>query len=194
MKGESTRATILDEALRLASLEGLDALSIGRLAKGVGLSKSGLFAHFNSKEALQLQVLAEAAEVFIGAVVRPAIRQPRGLPRLRAIFENWLAWARPGRLPGGCVFLASAVELDDKPGVLRDYLVQAQRDWVETLARSVRIAQQEAHLPLALDPQQFAFEIYGAMMSYHLYSRLLGDPTAEARARDAFERLISSPR
>jgi len=204
MKGQQTRSAILDAAVRMARLEGLDALSIGRLAKGVGLSKSGLFAHFNSKETLQLQVLERGVEEFIQAVVRPAIRAPRGKPRLQALFERWLLWASgagggaPGadgkaaKRSGGCLFLGAAVELDDQPGRLRDYLVRSQTEWTHTLARAAEIAREEGHLRADSDPAALAFELYGIMMSFHLYHRLLDDPAARDRARQAFERLLAA--
>lgn len=192
MKGEETKALILDSALKLVSLEGLGAVSIGRLAKSVGLSKSGLFAHFNSKDALQARVLERAAEQFISAVVHPAIKKKPGLPRLRAMFENWLRWASSSQLPGGCIFVGAAVELDDKPGPQRDLVVQMQKDWVGTLARATRLAIDEGHLADETSPEQVAFEIYGIMMSFHLYKRLLGDPRAKTRAKQAFDRLISA--
>ncbi len=193
MKGEETKATILDTALNVARLEGLDALSIGRLAKGVGLSKSGLFAHFKSKETLQVEVLRRGVAEFINAVVRPAVRAPRGEPRLRAMFDNWLAWGS-GSGEGGCIFLGAAVEYDDRPGRVRDHLVTSQRDWTQTLARSVRITQAEGHLSAEADPEQIAFQIYSIMMAFHLYHRLLADSNAEDRARRAFELLIATHR
>ncbi len=191
-KGEETRSQILESALKLISLEGLAAVSIGKLAKNVGLSKSGLFAHFKSKEALQKSALERATEQFMSMVTRPAIKKPKGLPRLRAMFENWIQWASSGRLPGGCVFVGAAVELDDKPGPLRDFLVDTQKQWISALAKATALAQVEEHLSGELAPEQMAFEIYGVMMSFHLYRRLLGDKRAKARARRAFERLIES--
>jgi AcrR family transcriptional regulator len=194
MKGESTRTTILEAALDLARTEGLDAISIGRLAKGVGLSKSGLFSHFKSKQRLQLEVLETAADAFVDAVVRPALVEPRGEPRLRAMFESWLRWADAANQGGGCVFLGAATEYDDRPGDVRDYLVRTQRDWLETLARAVRLCQAEGHLRADLEPEQVAFEIYGLMMAFHLYRRLLGDDRAGRRARSAFETLLRGAR
>ncbi len=193
MKGRETRSTILDAALQVARQEGLTALSIGRLAKDVGLSKSGLFAHFMSKETLQLEVLERGVEEILNVVVRPAIRLPRGEPRLRALFDNWLAWAS-GHQEGGCVFLGAAVEYDDRPGKLREYLVKTQRDWTQTLARAAELAKSEGHLRADVDTDQLAFELYSTMMSFHLYHRLLGDPLAGSRARVAFERLLDSSR
>ncbi len=193
MKGSETRSTILDAALQVARQEGLTALSIGRLAKNVGLSKSGLFAHFMSKENLQLEVLERGVEEILNVVIKPAVRLPRGEPRLRALFDNWIAWAS-GHEKGGCVFLGAAVEYDDRPGKLRDYLVETQRQWTKTLARAAEIAKSESHLRADIDADQIAFELYSIMMSFHLYHRLLGDPLAGARARAAFERILDSSR
>lgn len=190
MKGEQTKSLILESALKLVSVEGLGAVSIGRLAKSVGLSKSGLFAHFKSKDALQEEVLEQASSEFVANVVRPALKKPRGLPRLQAIFDNWLRWASSGRLPGGCIFVGAAVELDDKPGPLRDFLVATQKDWVKTLATAAQLAVEEGHLPKTSEPEQIAFEIYGIMMSYHLYKRLLGDRQARTKAQNAYDRLL----
>src|SRR5216110_1068336 len=114
-KGERTKTAILEHATGLASQVGLTGLTIGVLADDLDLSKSGLFAHFQSKEALQLQVLEFAAERFVATVVRPALSTPRGEPRVRAMFENWLKWPKESALPGGCFFVAAAVELDDQP-------------------------------------------------------------------------------
>ncbi len=191
MKGGQTKSLILESALKLVSVEGLGAVSIGRLAKSVGLSKSGLFAHFKSKDALQEEVLEHASKEFIANVVRPALKKPQGIPRLQAMFDNWLRWASAGRLPGGCIFVGAAVELDDKPGPLREFLVKTQKDWTTTLATAVDLAIQQGHLPKSTSPEQLAFELYGIMMSYHLYKRLLGDRQARAKARAACTRLLS---
>jgi len=193
-KGEDTRAAILDVALRLASELGLTGLTIGGLAEALALSKSGLFAHFGSKEALQVAVLDRAGERFAEVVVRPALAAPRGEARLRALFERWLAWPGEVKLPGGCIFVQAASELDDRPGGARDRLAALERDWLDTIARVVRGAQQEGQLASALDPEQLAFELHGAMLSWHHANRLLRDGRAEARARAALERLIASAR
>ena len=132
-KGDLTKSSILNHATDLASQVGLTGLSIGVLAKDLELSKSGLFAHFKSKEALQIQVLEHGAGISSMAVVRPALQQPRGEPRLRALFDGWLGWDQNGALPGGCVFVAAASELDDRPGPVRDRLVALQREWVDLL-------------------------------------------------------------
>jgi AcrR family transcriptional regulator len=193
-KGEQTRDAILERAIRLASEVGLEGVTIGRLADALELSKSGLFAHFASKEALQVQTIDRAAERFIEVVVRPALAAPRGEPRLRALFERWLRWPRAVPQPGGCIFVQAAVELDDRPGPARDRLVKLQREWLETIATTVRVAREQGHLRADVDPQQFAFELYGIMLVSHHHSRLLHDRAAEDRARRAFERLLESAR
>ena len=189
-KGDQTRQAILKQAVALASQLGLDRLSIGRLAETLGMSKSGLFAHFRSKETLQIQTLDFAKAEFVDGVVRPALAQPRGLPRVRALFEHWLAWARLAPRQG-CVFVAAATELDDQPGRVRDHLVQSQRDWLDVIANCFRTGIAEGHFEAESDPQQFAQDLYGVMLAYHHAARLLRDPDAEARARRAFEALLS---
>jgi AcrR family transcriptional regulator len=189
-KGDITRTAILDRATNLASQVGLTGLTIGRLADELDLSKSGLFGHFQSKEALQIQVLDHAAQTFIDQVVRPALAEPRGTPRLRALFERWLAW--DDALPGGCVFVAAASELDDRPGSVRDRLIELQRQWLDTLATSFRKAIDAGHVAPDADPAQFAQDLYGVMLARHHHARLLGDPDAERRARRAFDALLSA--
>lgn len=189
-KGEETRALILDTALRLASRLGLEALSIGGLAQEVGMSKSGLFAHFDSKESLQLAVLETAVARFIDEVITPALRAPRGEPRVRAFFERWMVWEDAEYQPGGCVFIATANELDDRPGTLRDYLVSSQRDWMDALATAARIAVEEGHFRSDLDTRQFAYDLYSIILAYHHFSRLLRDPDARSRAAKAFDELL----
>jgi AcrR family transcriptional regulator len=193
-KGEATKEAILQRALSMASATGLDGLTMGSLAKEVRLSKSGLFAHFQSKEQLQLDVLETAVGRFIETVIAPALREARGEPRVRALFERWLQWEKAPFLPGGCPFIALAIELDDKPGPIRDRLVGYQRDWLQTLATAARIAMEEKHFQAGLDPEQFAFNLYAIILSYHYYSRLLRDQAAESRARQAFEDLLAASR
>ena len=193
-KGAETRAAVVDHALSLSSRLGLEALTIGGLARQVGLSKSGLFAHFRSKEDLQLQVLEEAVDRFIRMVVRPAFGEPRGEPRIRALFDRWMEWATADFLPGGCLFVSLANELDDRPGTLRDFLVAAQAEWLATLATAVRLAAESGHFRPDLDHDQFAYDFYAVMLAFHHFHRLLRDPAAEARARTSFERLIADAR
>lgn len=193
-KGELTRQAVVDRAVGLASSVGLEGLTIGRLAEELELSKSGLFAHFGSKEALQVQVLERAAERFIDAVVKPALQAPRGEERVRALFERWSQWPQAVPQPGGCLFVAASAELDDRPGPARDLLARLQQDWLDTLAGAVRIAIAEGHFRDDVDPAQFAFEMYGLMLMGHLSSRLLRDPQAGARTRRAFEDLLAAAR
>lgn len=191
-KGENTKQNILSRALLLASQVGLEGLSIGGLATALNLSKSGLFAHFQSKESLQIQVLETAAQVFTEHVIRPALGAPRGEPRVRALFENWLKWASSERNPGGCIFVSAAAELDDRPGPVRDRLLRISKDWLNTRIRIAMTGVEKGHFRSDLDPEQFAYELYAIMLAFHHASRLLRDPKAENRARRAFENLVQA--
>jgi AcrR family transcriptional regulator len=193
-KGEETRAAILDHAVALASRIGLEGLSIGDLAKETRLSKSGLFAHFESKLNLQLEVLRTSADRFVASVLAPALKKPRGIPRIRGLFENWLSWSRDDSMPGGCFFIAAANELDDQPGPLRDQLLAYQRDWISALTTAARIAVEEKQFRRNLDATQFAYDFYSILLAYHHFSRLMADRQAEARARRSFEKLIEDSR
>ena len=193
-KGESTRAAILDDALSLASQVGLEGLSIGELAKRSAMSKSGLFAHFSSKDNLQVEVLKTDAARFVETVVAPAIRKPRGEPRVRALFDHWLEWSRSEHSPGGCIFVAASTELDDRPGPARDYLESSQKDVIATISRAARIAVEEGHFRADLDPEQFAYEMFSIFLAYHHFTRLLRSPHALRRARRAFSALVERSR
>ena len=192
-KGTATRQAVLDEAARVASRVGLGGLTIGSLAAATELSKSGLFAHFQSKETLQLQLLDHTRARFIDLVVRPALAAPRGEPRVRELFRRWLAWDADA-LPGGCLFVVASVELDAQPGPVRDRLAQDQRDWLDTIAQVFRTGIAEGHFDPDADPEQFAYDLHGTMLAYHHASRLLGDPAAAARATRAVEALLSAAR
>jgi AcrR family transcriptional regulator len=193
-KGAATKERIIESALRTASVEGLEGISLGRLAQDVGMSKSGLFAHFESKEELQLDVLAAAAERFADVVVRPAFGAPRGEPRVRSLFEHWLLWERHESLPGGCIFMHAAAELDDRPGPARDALVQWQRQWLEVLAKAARLAVEAGHFRPGLDAEMFAFQQLGLVLGYYHARRLLDDPHAEDHVRRAFDALVAAAR
>jgi AcrR family transcriptional regulator len=192
-KGAATRDRIIERALRTASVEGLEGISLGRLASDVGMSKSGLFAHFDSKEALQLDVLGAAAAKFTD-VVKPAFTAPRGEARVRALFEHWLQWERNESLPGGCVFMHAIAELDDRPGPARDALVDWQRQWLDALAKAARIAVDTGEFRPDLDAELFAFQQYGLVIAYYHARRLFHDPQAEDRVRRAFDALVSAAR
>ncbi len=188
-KGDQTRQTILRKALHLCSEVGLEGLSIGMLAKSTGMSKSGLYAHFKSKEGLQCQVLDAAAERFVDVALAPALKKPRGLPRLRALFDLWLRW-ETNELRGGCLFVAASTELDDRPGPVRDCLVGHLQDMLGAIARAAQIAVEEGHLDQQLDTAQFAYELWGVLLAHHCYERLLGAPQSVDRAHQAFDGLL----
>jgi AcrR family transcriptional regulator len=193
-KGEQTREAILAHALGLATRIGFEGLTIGRLADDLRMSKSGLFAHFRSKEALQLEILRTAGARMIETVVKPALTAPRGEPRVRALFKAWLAWEQSPGLPGGCPFMAASFELDDRPGPVRDFVVQNLRDWLDTIAGAARIAVQEGHFRSDLDCEQFAYDTQGIGLAFVHASRLMRDPRAQARADAAFESLLRASR
>jgi AcrR family transcriptional regulator len=169
-------------------------MTIGSLAAALDLSKSGLFAHFGSKDALQVEVLEHAAARFTEVVVRPALAAPRGEARLRELFERWLRWPKEVRQPGGCIFVQAATELDDRPGPARDRLVALQRAWLATIARVVRGAQELQQFRADVDPEQFAFELLAVMLGYHHALRLLRDRSAAERAHRAVKRLLDAAR
>jgi AcrR family transcriptional regulator len=192
-KGEQTRTLILNEAVSLASEVGLEGLSIGALAGRLDMSKSGLFAHFGSKEDLQVRTLRRAQELFLEQVISPALKQPQGLSRLRVLFSGWLAWLESNDdLPGGCLMLAASAEYDDRPGAVRDLLVAGQRELRGAVAKAIRIAIDEGHLAPHTDPWQITFELFGIVLATHHDLRLLGDARALERASDALERLIDA--
>lgn len=189
-KGKDTKETILMAALTTVSQAGLEGLSIGKLAQTVGLSKSGLFAHFNSLENLQLAVLQKAVDIFIEKVIVPSLKQPRGEPRIRAISKNLFDWENS--FTGGCPFISIAAEVDDKPGVVRDFLVNSQKDFVSVIANAAQIAIEEGHFRKDLDPQQFAYDFYAIILGHHHFHRLLNDPLAKTRYVNAFKALIEN--
>lgn len=189
-KGERTREAILDEALRLVSKSGLDGLTIGTLAEATGLSKSGLFAHFGSREDLLLAVLEHGQRQFTDVVLKPALSKPRGIPRLRAMFTNWLEWTESADLPGGCPMIGGAAEFDDRPGAVRDLLAAGQRAWIDTLKRALQQAIEEGQMPPGTDAEQLIFELFGVALVVHHHRRLLGYQKARARALTALERLL----
>ena len=154
------------------------------------MSKSGLFAHFGSREDLLLAVLAHGQAEFTEVVFQPAMAKPRGLPRLRAMFVNWLDWTESAELPGGCPMIGGASEYDDKPGPVRDLLAGGQRAWIETLKRAVRQAVEEDQLARDTDPEQIAFEIFGIALVVHHHRRLLGYRKARERALVALDALL----
>ncbi|MGI9625396.1 MAG: TetR/AcrR family transcriptional regulator [Longimicrobiales bacterium] len=193
-KGAATRAHILEEAAAEASLVGLTGLTIGRLAARTGMSKSGLFRHFGSKEQLQVQTLTLGVERFKDVVVRPALKEPRGPGRIVTLFEGWLSWATGKGFPGGCLFVTASVEMDDQPGPVRDYVEQTQRDWLELIGRAAGHAVEAESFRSALDTEQVAHEFNSLLLAFQQADRLLRDPKAADRAQAQFNRLIGDAR
>jgi len=189
-KGQQTRAAILDAALGLASSIGLEGLSIGALAEVTQMSKSGVFAHFGSREELQISVVREYHNKFEEEVFFPAIHEARGLPRLRGLFENWIKRVSV-EIDAGCIYISGAVEFDDRPGPVRDALASMVRDWHAALEKSIRIAIDEGHLKPGTDPLQMLFEMHGLILALHHDARFLRQPGALDRARTAFERIVT---
>jgi AcrR family transcriptional regulator len=191
-KGEETRAAILDAALAQASEAGFESLTIGSLAERTGLSKSGLFAHFGSREELQVAAVEAAARRFTETVFLPALKARRGLPRIRALFGNWLDWTVRSGLPHGCPMQAAAVEFDDRPGPVRDTVVAHYKRLEQELARAVRLAIEQGHLRADIDVDQFVFDMLGVIYAHHHCARLFRRDEAATRARKAFERLVAT--
>jgi len=191
-KGEQTRAAILDAALAQASETGFESLTIGALAERAGMSKSGLFAHFGSREELQVAAIEAAAARFTETVFLPALKAKRGLPRLRELFERWLDWTVRSGLTHGCPMHSAAVEFDDRPGPVRDAVVEHFARLERELGRAVALAIDQGHFRADLDVEQFVFEILGIIFAYHHGARLFEAERAELHARAALERLIAA--
>ena len=189
MKGQQTRATILEAALGLASHMGLEGLSIGALAEVTKMSKSGVFAHFGSREELQICVVREYHAKFEEEVFVPAMREPRGLPRLRTLFDRWVRRVSV-EIDSGCIYISGAVEFDDRPGPVRDALVTMVQTWQQALERAIHIAVAEGHLRADTEPAQMLFEVHGLILALHHDARFLRNPGAVERARAAFQRVL----
>lgn len=189
-KGQQTRAAILEAALGLASHMGLEGLSIGALAEVTQMSKSGVFAHFGSREELQIAVIREYHARFEEEVFFPAVREARGLPRLRALFERWIRRVSI-ELDSGCIYISGAVEFDDRPGPVRDALASMVRAWQAALERAIRLSIDEGHLRPDADSLQMLFEIHGLILALHHDARFLRLPGAVDRARAGFDRIVT---
>jgi AcrR family transcriptional regulator len=192
-KGELTRAAILDMALELASRDGLEGLTIGLLADKMNMSKSGVFAHFGSREDLQLEVLKLYHHRFEQEVFFPSIKEPRGLPRLRAMFARWISRVSE-EIASGCIYISGAVEYDDRPGPIREELVGMVSAWQSALVRSVQQAIDTGDLKQDTDAQQLVYEMYGLILAVHHDARFLRTPGSVERARTGFTRLIENYR
>jgi AcrR family transcriptional regulator len=189
-KGQQTKAAIVDAALGLATQIGLDGLSIGALAEVMQMSKSGVFAHFGSREELQISVVREYHTRFEEEVFYPAMTSPRGLPRLRALFDNWMQRTSV-ELDSGCIYISGAVEFDDRPGPVRDALASSVNTWLKAMRRAVETAVKEGHLSADTDADQMAFEIHALILALHYEVRFLRHPDSLHRAHKAFEGIVA---
>jgi AcrR family transcriptional regulator len=188
-KGQQTKAAIVDAALGLATQIGLEGLSIGALAEVTQMSKSGVFAHFGSREELQISVIREYHARFEDEVFYPAMAQPRGLPRLRALFANWMQRTSV-ELDSGCLYISGAVEFDDRPGPVRDALASSVATWHAAMKRAITASKDEGHLRADVDEEQMLFEIHGLILALHYEARFLRSPGAIARANTGFENIL----
>ena len=189
-KGQQTKIAIVDAALRLATQVGLEGLSIGSLAELMHMSKSGVFAHFGSREELQISVIREYFRQFEQEVFYPALALPRGLPRVEALFANWMKRVAV-EIQSGCIFISGAVEFDDRPGAVRDALASSVKTWLDALHRAVQQAQHEGHLNAQADAYQMAFEIHGLILALHYEARFLNNPGSVVRANTGFGHILS---
>ena len=189
-KGQQTKAAIVDAALGLATQIGLEGLSIGALAEVMQMSKSGVFAHFGSREELQISVVREYHARFEDEVFYPAMAVPRGLPRLRALFDNWMKRTSV-EIDSGCIYISGAVEFDDRPGPVRDALVSSVNTWLSAMRRAIELAAHEGHLRGDLDAHQMAFEIHALILALHYEARFLRSPDSVNRTLRAFDSIVA---
>ncbi|MDF3821276.1 TetR/AcrR family transcriptional regulator [Leptospira sp. 96542] len=189
-KGEETKTLILEKAVQIASIQGLEGLTIGSLADELGMSKSGLFGKFSSKENLQIEVLRRASELFRRSVIYPTLKSKPGLTRLKTAFLRWLTWANQGGLPGGCLFLSSSAEFDDRPGIVRNHLQKIQRSWKDSLSEFVEESKRTGELHSKTKADSLVQDIWGIILAFHFFHRLLEDKTAENHAKQSFSELL----
>ena len=188
-KGQQTKQLIIDAALGLAEQIGLEGLSIGALAEVTRMSKSGVFAHFGSREELQISVVREYYKRFSDEVFFPAMDEQRGLPRVRALFANWMKRVAV-EIQSGCIFISGAVEFDDRPGPVRDALASSVQTWLSAMHRAVVQAKEVGHLVPDADEAQMAFEIHGLILALHYEARFLKNPGAMNQANTGFENIL----
>jgi AcrR family transcriptional regulator len=189
-KGKETKKVILEAGLDMASQLGLEGVSIGALAKETKMSKSGLFAHFQSKENLQIEILDYAAGVFSEDVIVPALATEGGIPRIKALINNWIKWS--DNLTGGCIFVTASTDYSDRPGRVRDCLIKQQEDWIDCLCRIAESAIKVGDFRKGIDCEQFAFDLYSLLLGFHLYDKLLDDSETKKRREVALERLLEN--
>ena len=188
-KGQQTKAAIIDTALGMATQIGLEGLSIGAVADAMQMSKSGVFAHFGSREELQISVILEYHQRFEHEIFFPAMDLPRGLPRLKALFNNWMQ-RTSAEIDSGCLYISGAVEFDDRPGPVRDALASSVKTWLTALHRAVLQARDEQHLSKDTDATQMSFEIHGLILALHYEARFLKSAKSLYRAKQGFEHIL----
>jgi AcrR family transcriptional regulator len=189
-KGQQTKLAIVEAALGLSTQIGLEGLSIGVLAEVTQMSKSGVFAHFGSREELQISVIREYFSRFEQEVFYPALHEPRGLPRVKALFANWMKRVAI-EIHSGCIFISGAVEFDDRPGPVRDALATSVQTWLNAMLRAVELAKQCGDLQPDADEHQMAFEIHGLILALHYEARFLKNPGSIARANQGFANILA---
>lgn len=187
---KDTKTNILEAGLELSSRLGLEGVTIGALAKATNMSKSGLFAHFQSKENLQIEILKYAGELFSETVIVPALRANAGIERIRTLVRNWSRWETT--LTGGCIFIAASTDLKDRPGKVRDFLIMQQNEWLQTLRRIAQSAIRVGDFRNDIDCDQFSFELYSLLLGFHLYDKLLNYNDIRERQKIALEQLLSN--
>jgi AcrR family transcriptional regulator len=188
-KGTQTKMTILEAGLDMASQLGLEGVSIGALAKASRMSKSGLFAHFQSKENLQVEILNHAGRLFADEVIVPALQAEAGITRIQVLVEHWIHWTT--QLTGGCIFVSASTDYSDRPGKVRECLLDQQNDWIDCLRRMAESAIKVGDFKEDIDCEQFAFDLYSLLLGFHLYEKLLDDSETRTRQQVALDRLLA---
>ena len=189
-KGETTKQMILESGLNMASQLGLECVTIGTLAKATEMSKSGLFAHFQSKENLQIEILKYAARLFSESVIVPALKTAPGISRIKALIDNWDKWS--AELTGGCIFVSASTDFSDRPGKVRKVLLKQQEEWIDCLRRIARSAVRAGDFREDIDDEQFAFDLYSLLLGFHLYYTLLNDAETHKRQETALNQLLDN--
>lgn len=191
-KGEDTKRIILEAGLDMASQLGLECVTIGALADAAKMSKSGLFAHFQSKENLQIEILNYAAQLFLEDVIAPALKTAAGISRIKALVDKWIRWSSD--LTGGCIFVSGSTDFSDRPGKVRDTLLNQQKEWIDCLRRIAQSAIRVGDFRKDIDCDQFAFDLYSLLLGFHLYYKLLDNPETRKHQEIALDRLLNDYR
>ena len=190
VRDKDTKSAILEKGLEMSSHLSLEAITIGGLAKEMNMSKSGLFAHFQSKENLQVEILNYAALHFTDYVITPALKVERGIPRIRAIVDNWIIWG--SKFNGGCIFVDATTEFNDRPGNIHNMLFGQQKQWVDVLRRIGESAIKAGDIKADTDCEQFAYDLYSLVLGYYYYDQLLQDPKIEQRKEKSLNQFLET--